>query len=108
MGKEWTYKNFQIEGGLKPGSKNFQYFFLVSEGGDKKCNYCVWIEPDALPRFDQAGEFETIVASQEEGWEKWVREKIDQGDFRNVVLKFDKEGQAEIDLAEMKEKLTMD
>ncbi len=34
--KNWSYKNFQIREGLKPGSNHFQYFFVVSEGGEKK------------------------------------------------------------------------
>ena len=50
MGKEntWRYKDLQITEGRKPGSKQFQYFFAVSEGGEKKCNYCVWIDDEAL------------------------------------------------------------
>ena len=108
MKKEWSYKGFQIEAGLKPGSKKFQYFYLVSEGGKKRCNYCVWIEDEALSGFDEAGGFEAIISSQEGNWEKWVQDKIDQDDFRNMVLKFDREGQSELDLAEMKDKLTMD
>ena len=108
MKKEWSYKGFQIEGGLKPGSKNFQYFYLVSEGDKKRCNYCVWIEDEALSRFDETGGFEAIISSQEGDWEKWVQGKIDQDDFRNMVLKFNRKGQTEIDLAEMKQKLAMD
>ncbi|MFH1487494.1 MAG: hypothetical protein ABII06_01195 [Pseudomonadota bacterium] len=107
MEKEWTYQGYKVEEGLKPGSKNFQYYFLVSEGGEKKCNYCVWIGKDALTRFDKAGNFETIISAKKEDWGKWVREKIGQGDFRNVVLKVDREGQSEVDLAEMKEKLSL-
>lgn len=107
MEKEWTYQGYKIEEGLKPGSKNFQYFFLVSEGGEKKCNYCVWIEKDALPSFDSDGDFEAIISSKKEDWGNWVREKIGQGDFRNVVLKLGKEGQSEVDLSEMKEKMSL-
>jgi len=29
--KTWSHQNLQIKEGLKPGSKHFQYFFLVSE-----------------------------------------------------------------------------
>jgi len=42
--KTWSYKNYEIREGLKPGSKHFQYFFLVLEKDKKKCNYCVWID----------------------------------------------------------------
>ena len=108
MEERWSYRDYQINEGLKPGSKHFQYFFVVSEGGQKKCNYCVWIEDDALARFGESGNFENIVSSQRENWNKWVRDKIDQGDFRNLVLKFEKEGQIEVDLEKMKDKLTMD
>jgi len=33
--KKWSYKNLDIDEGLKPGSKHFQYFFVVSEKGKK-------------------------------------------------------------------------
>ncbi len=108
MKKNWSYKNYQVEEGLKPGSKHFQYFFIVSDGGENKCNYCVWIEDDALTRFDRSGNFDSIASSQGEKWNAWVREKIDAGDLRSRVLKFEKEGEKEIDLSEMKEHLTMD
>lgn len=108
MEKKWSFKDFQISEGLKPGSKHFQYFFLVSEGGEKKCNYCVWIEDDALSRFDESKKFESIIASQRGDWNKWVKEKIKKGDFRNRVLRFGKEGQTEIDLSELKDKMSMD
>lgn len=103
--RNWNYKDFQIREGLKPESEHFQYFFVISEGGEKKCNYCVWIEDDALSRFAPSKQFDEIVSSGREDWTKWVRDKIDQRDFRNRVLKFEKSGQNEIDLTEMKEKL---
>jgi hypothetical protein len=78
---------------------------VVSQRGEKKCNYCVWIEDDALFRFAPSKQFDEISSSGREDWGKWVREKIDQADFRNRVLKFEKSGQKEIDLTEMKEKL---
>ncbi len=55
MQKKWTYKNWEIKEGSKPGSSKFQYFFVVSEKGVKKSNYCVWIKDDALSRFDVFG-----------------------------------------------------
>ena len=90
MEKKWSYKNYEVEAGLKPGSKHFQYFFVVSEGGEKKCNYCVWIEDEALTRFDPSKNFDSIVSSQGEAWKKWVLGKIDAGDFQSKVLKFEK------------------
>ncbi len=107
-GRTWSYKKLQIVEGLKPGSKHFQYFFVVSERGEKKCNYCVWIDEDNLNRFGRSEGFEEIASSRREEWSKWVQEKIDQGDFRNLVLKLEKGGQEEIDLAEMEKKLTPD
>jgi hypothetical protein len=47
MENQWSYKNYRIKDGLKPGSRHFQYFYVVSEGGAKKSSYCVWIEDDA-------------------------------------------------------------
>ena len=41
-------------------------------------------------------------------WDNWVKAKIDQGHFRNVVLKYGKESQEKIDLEELGEKLNMD
>lgn len=108
MEKKWTYKNYEIEEGLRPGSSKFQYFFVVSEKGKKKSNYCVWIKEDALSRFDQSENFDAIISSQRENWVKWIKEKIDGQDFQNRALKFDKTGEMEINLSEMKEHVTMD
>ena len=104
--KSWTYKHFQINEGMKPGSKFFRYFFSVSEGNQKKCRYCVWIDDDALARFDPSEDFNTIVSSHSTQWEDWVKGKIDELDFRNLVLRYDANGEAEIDLDEMQEELT--
>lgn len=106
--KEWTYKDYQIREGLKPGSDKFQYFFVVSQGGDKKCNYCVWIEDDALSRFDDSGSSDAIISSHRDTWGVWVQGKIDQGDFRNLVLKMGTQGEKEYDLESMDEHLSMD
>ncbi len=103
--KGWSYKNHQIKEGLKPESKHFQYFFVVSEGGAKKCNYCVWIDDEHLTQFAPSKKFDEIASSQRDGWMKWVQEKIDRGDFRNLVLKLEGGGRREIDLSEMEKKL---
>ena len=108
MGNEWFYKSLSVKEGLKPGSKHFQYFFVVSEGEQKKCNYCVWIEDEVLSQFDPTGDFDAILESHRGDWSKWVKGKIDQKDFRNVVLKFDKEGHKEMDLNKMDTKLSME
>jgi hypothetical protein len=68
----------------------------------------VWIKDDALARFDQSKNFDTIISSQRENWGKWIKEKIDEQDFQNRALKFDKTGETEINLAEMNEHVTMD
>lgn len=107
MEKKWPYKDYEIEAGLKPGSEHFQYFFSVFKDKEKKCNYCVWIEDDALSRFGGGENFDAIVASEGEAWEKWVKAQIDAGDFQNKVLKFEKDGEKEIDLSEMREHLKM-
>jgi hypothetical protein len=108
MENEWSYKSLRVKEGLKPGSKHFQYFFVVSEGEQKKCNYCVWIEDEVLSRFDSSKDFKAILDSHRREWSKWVKEKIDQKDFRNVVLKFDKGGHKEMDLNKMDKKLSME
>ena len=108
MSNQWSYKEFQISEGLKPGSKHFQYFFVVSKDGAKKCNYCVWIQDDALSRFDESGKFSSILSSFRDQWSTWVKAKIDQGDFRNLALLIEKAGQKEIDLAESNDHLSLD
>lgn len=108
MQKTWVYKNFEIKEGLKPGSSQFRYFFVVTENGEKKCNYCVWIVEDALSRFDPSKDFNSIVASQIEKWHEWVKKKIDFAEFKNRALKFEKTSEKEIDLSEMTEHVTMD
>ena len=107
MENQWSYKGYQIRDGLKPGSKHFQYFYVVSAQGKKKCNYCVWIVDEALTRFDRRGDFVSIVSSQREAWNNWVKGKIDAGNFDNTVLKHDKDSQKEIDLSEMTAHLSM-
>jgi hypothetical protein len=108
MEGEWHYKNLKVKEGLKPDSNRFQYFFVVSEGEQKKCHYCVWIEDEVLSHFDPTGDFKAIFEAHREDWSKWVKEKIDRKDFRNVVLKFDKEGRKELDLNNMDTKLSME
>ena len=108
MEHEWSYKSLSVKEGLKPGSKHFQYFFVVSEGEEKKCNYCVWIEDEAMSRFDASRDFKAILDSHRGDWNKWVKEKIDQKDFRNMVLMFDKEGHKEVDIEKVDKKLSME
>lgn len=108
MEGEWHYNNLKVKEGLKPDSPHFQYFFVVSEGEQKKCHYCVWIEDEALSRFDPTGDFRAIFETHREDWSKWVKEKIDQKDFRNMVLKFDREGGNELDLDRLDTKLSME
>ncbi len=103
--KTWSHKNYQVKEGLKPGSRHFQYFFVVSEKDKKKCNYCVWIDDANLTHFSPTKEFEKIVSSGRREWSKWVQAKIDAGDFRDLVLKLEKTGQKEISLSEMEERL---
>ena len=108
MENRWSYKEYQIEDGLKPESRHFQYFYVVSEKGRKKCNYCVWIEDEALSRFALSGDFDSIVSSQRETWNKWVKGKIDGEDFGNKVMKIEKGGEKEIELSEMSAHLSME
>jgi hypothetical protein len=107
MENRWSYKDYQIEDGLKPGSSHFQYFYIVSEEGRKRCTYCVWIEDDALSRFDPSRDFDSIVSSQKEAWSRWVKNKIDAKDFGSKVLKLEKGGEKEIELSEMATHLSM-
>ena len=103
--KTWTYKDYQIKEGMKPDSSDFRYYFSVSEGNQKKCRYCVWIDDEALARFDPSKKFESIVSSNSPQWAQWVKRKIDRGDFRNMVLRYGAGGDVEIDLEKMEKKL---
>ena len=107
MENQWPYKNYQIKDGLKPGSKHFQYFYVLLENENKRCNYCVWIVDEALSRFNKSGDFASIVSSQRDIWNKWVKGKIDEGDFGNKVLKYEIDGEKEIELSEMSAHLSM-
>jgi hypothetical protein len=104
----WSYKELEIKEGLKPKSKRFMYFFTVSDRGKKKCSYCIWIDDDNLSHFSSSKSFEEIISSRREEWTQWVQKKIDQADFRNLVLRFEKTGQREINLEELDEKLKME
>jgi len=108
MQNAWIYKNFEIQEGLKPGSKTFRYFFKIIESGQKKCNYCVWIADDALTRFDPSKDFNAIVDSRKDAWHQWVKAKIDDSDFRNRALKIEKSGEQEINLSDLSEHVTVD
>lgn len=108
MDSTWTYKNFEIREGLKPGSKTFRYFFKVLESGEKKCNYCVWIVDDALTRFDPSKDFNAIVTCRKDSWHQWVKAKIDASDFRDRALKIEKSREQEIDLSNHSEHVTLD
>ena len=108
MQNRWTYKKYAIKEGLKPGSKTFRYFFNVSENGEKKCNYCVWIVDDALARMDASKDFNAIVTAHQAVWHRWVKDKIDGGDLRNRALKIEKAGEQEIDLSAMQEHVVSD
>jgi hypothetical protein len=67
----------------------------------------VWIEDDALSRFDPSRDFDSIVSSQKEAWSRWVKNKIDAKDFGSKVLKLEKGGEKEIELSEMATHLSM-
>lgn len=108
MQKTWSYKNFEISEGLKPGSTTFRYFFAVSGKGGVKCHYCVWIADEALSRFDSSKNFEAILSAHRETWRRWVEEKIDAADFRSRALKFDRSGEQEINLSDMKQHIAME
>jgi chemotaxis regulatin CheY-phosphate phosphatase CheZ len=58
-----------------------------------------------LTQLTNSREIEGIVSLKREEWSKWVQGKIDQGDFRNLVLKLEKNGQKEIDLDKLEKKL---
>lgn len=101
MENTWYHKSYQIKDGLKPGSLQFQYFYVVSEQGNTRCHYCVWITDEALPLLDGSRNFDAIVSSRRESWNQWVKENIDQGMLESKVLKIDPNGASEVALADM-------
>ena len=108
MQEKWTYKDYEIQEGLKPESETFRYFFTILKDNEKKCHYCVWIADDAIEQFDSSREFDAVVASQKEVWHDWVKGKIDDKDFRNRALKIEKQGRQEINLSEMSDHISPD
>ena len=73
---KWLYKDLQmLQKGLQPGSKQFQYFFAVSEGGGKKCNYCVWMDEKPYRALLPLRILKEIVSLKREEWSTWVKEK---------------------------------
>jgi len=101
MENTWYHKSYQIKDGLKPGSPQFQYFYIVSEQGNTRCHYCVWITDEALTHLDTSRNFDAIVASRRESWNQWVKDNIDQGMLESKVLKIDPNGESEVALADM-------
>ena len=61
-----------------------------------------------LTCFEQPGDFASIVSARKESWDKWIKGKIDEGDFGSKVLKFGPEGAKEIELSEMSAHLSME
>ncbi|MEJ2109623.1 MAG: hypothetical protein P8Z37_06865 [Acidobacteriota bacterium] len=108
MEKTWSYKDYQVQEGLKPGTQHFQYFYVIRDGDNKRCSYCVWIDDDALSEFDPSRKFEMIADLHSETWKTWVKENLDREDFRNLVLKHSREGKEEIDLDKEKETMSPD
>lgn len=111
MTKTFPYKRFMIKEGLKPESDKFQYFFSVSEGGEKKAHYCIWVDDEVLAKTKEFQKGcrgvleEEFINTHKSEWIKWVEEKLDRRDFRNMVLKIEKGDTKEIDMSELKEKL---
>jgi hypothetical protein len=104
----WSYKIYQVHEGMKPKAPHFQYFYTVLDGKDKICNYCIWIEDDALSRFDSSCDFESIANSHRGEWSVWVKDNLDRKIFRNMAMKYSKDGKEEIDLDKAKGKISID
>jgi hypothetical protein len=104
----WSYKDYRINEGMKPQASHFQYFYTVFKGAEKICHYCVWIEDDALSKFDPSQNFEAIANSHMKEWSAWVKGNLDRKDFRNLVLKHGQNVKEEIDLDKAKGKISLD
>ena len=101
MAKVWEYRGYTIDEGLKPRDENFkadyyQYFFIVKKGDERVMKYCVW-----APR----GDVETSEEVRVKGLER-VKERIDAGNFQNLLLEITVDGAKELPLDELPEKLT--
>ncbi|CAB1081020.1 hypothetical protein JY97_04485 [Alkalispirochaeta odontotermitis] len=59
-------------------------------------------------KINRSKDFNSIVSSRIETWHEWVKGKIDDADFSNRALIYDKAGEIEIDLSEMAEHVSID
>jgi len=63
--KTWSYKNYEVKEGLKPGSKHFSVFLHGPGKGQEEVQlYCVWIDDANLGHFSPTKEFEKIISSR--------------------------------------------
>lgn len=98
MEKLSSYKEFTIKEGIKPDSETFQYYFTVYKEDEKKAHFCVWIKDEVLKKAQE-------IEKARNNWFKWVVKKIDEGDFKNTVLKIVEDRIEEIDLDQLDEKI---
>jgi len=104
---EWEHGGFVVEEGKRPGSpvnNRDEYFFLVLKDDAKVFKYCVWLDKKTKisERFDS--EQKVLEYLRAKGIDR-VREKIETRDFKNMCLLIDEEGEREILLDELDEKL---
>jgi hypothetical protein len=113
MSKIWEYNGYTIDEGLKPKDENYkedyyQYFFLVKHHDRRVMKYCVWGPREGL---EELAEIKAHISSGgrvgdylREAGLKRVKERVESGEFDNLMLEFTPDGPRELALDKLPEK----
>lgn len=116
MSRIWNYKGYIVDEGLKPHDAKYkpdyyQYFFIVKQDDKHIFKYCIWlkksvIEADAGLKKEMQATGHKISQRLYEQATARVKEKIDNQEFTNRLLKVDAGGEEETNLDELEDKLS--
>ena len=104
---DWEHEGFVVEEDKRPGSpinNQDQYYFLILKDDQKVFKYCVWLNRDTKISKDLGSEQDVLKYLREKGIDH-VKAKIEAGDFANLCLLIDDQGEKEVLLDEIEEKL---
>ena len=105
---EWEHKGVVVQEGLRPGQPakdKVQYFFLALKDDKKVFKYCVWLDRDSDIRRERPGADEELAGFLSGKAKDKVVKKIDEADFRDICLVVNDQGEEEVALADLEDKL---